>query len=121
MTAFAATFYNENLISRLGLGGGFHGKSTLLSALQVGMYNKIPSDGREFCVCSPNAVKIRAEDGRNVSGVNITPFINNLPFGQSTENFTTADASGSTSQAANIMEVRMCSSLSCYLCFIKLN
>ena len=89
------------------VGGGFHGKSTLLSALQVGMYNKIPGDGREFCVCTPNAVKIRAEDGRSVSQVNISPFINNLPFGQGTTNFTTADASGSTSQATNIMEVRI--------------
>lgn len=87
------------------VGGGFHGKSTLLEALQVGMYNKIPGDGREFCVCSPNAVKIRAEDGRSVSEVNISPFINNLPFGKGTECFTTRDASGSTSQATNIMEV----------------
>jgi len=86
------------------VGGGFHGKSTILSALQVGMYNKIPGDGREFCVCSANAVKIRAEDGRSVSEVNITPFINNLPFGKKTDCFTTADASGSTSQATNIME-----------------
>jgi len=86
------------------VGGGFHGKSTLLSALQVGMYNKIPGDGREFCVCTPNTVKIRAEDGRNVSKVNISPFINNLPFGQGSDSFTTADASGSTSQATNIME-----------------
>jgi predicted ABC-class ATPase len=86
-------------------GGGFHGKSTLLSALQVGMYNKIPGDGREFCVCAPNAVKIRAEDGRSVSEVNISPFINNLPFGKGTESFSTTDSSGSTSQAANIMEV----------------
>ncbi|KAL7532617.1 hypothetical protein ACHAXR_004736 [Thalassiosira sp. AJA248-18] len=86
------------------VGGGFHGKSTLLSALQLGMYNKIPGDGREFCACSPNAVKIRAEDGRNVSQVNISPFINNLPFGQSTNCFSTPDASGSTSQATNIME-----------------
>lgn len=89
------------------VGGGFHGKSTLLSALQVGMYNKIPGDGREFCVCTPNAVKIRAEDGRSVSEVNISPFINNLPFGKGTSCFTTADASGSTSQATNIMEVRL--------------
>lgn len=89
------------------VGGGFHGKSTLLAALEKGMYNKIPGDGREFCVCSPSAVKIRAEDGRSVSKVNISPFINNLPFGQGTESFTTADASGSTSQAANIMEVSM--------------
>eukprot|EP00804_Cyclotella_cryptica_P007824 CCRYP_001411-RB/>CCRYP_001411-RB protein AED:0.17 eAED:0.17 QI:29/0.8/0.66/1/0.6/0.5/6/2719/680 len=86
------------------VGGGFHGKSTLLSALQVGMYNKIPGDGREFCVCSPNAVKIRAEDGRNVSEVNISPFISNLPFGKGTECFSTKDSSGSTSQATNIME-----------------
>lgn len=86
------------------VGGGFHGKSTLLSALQLGMYNKIPGDGREFCVCSKNAVKIRAEDGRSVSRVNISPFINNLPFGQRTTAFTTQDASGSTSQATNIME-----------------
>eukprot|EP00970_Alexandrium_tamarense_P015492 scaffold5185_cov198-Alexandrium_tamarense.AAC.40 len=85
-------------------GGGFHGKSTLLSALQVGMYNKIPGDGREFCVCAPNAVKIRAEDGRSVSEVNISPFINNLPFGKGTKSFSTTDSSGSTSQAANIME-----------------
>lgn len=88
------------------VGGGFHGKSTLLSALQVGMYNKIPGDGREFCVCSPNTVKIRAEDGRYVSQVNISPFINNLPFGLGTTRFSTPDASGSTSQATNIMEVR---------------
>ncbi|EJK53022.1 hypothetical protein THAOC_27607 [Thalassiosira oceanica] len=85
-------------------GGGFHGKSTVLAALQVGMYNKVPGDGREFCVCSASAVKIRSEDGRNVSEVNISPFIANLPFGKNTEHFTTADASGSTSQAANIME-----------------
>lgn len=88
------------------VGGGFHGKSTLLSALQVGIYNKIPGDGREFCVCTPNTVKIRAEDGRNVSQVNISPFINNLPFGQGTNCFTTPDASGSTSQATNIIEVK---------------
>ncbi|KAL7546429.1 hypothetical protein ACHAWF_009767 [Thalassiosira exigua] len=86
------------------VGGGFHGKSTLLLALQLGVYNKIPGDGREFCVCAPNAVKIRAEDGRNVSQVNITPFINNLPFGKGTSSFSTPDASGSTSQATNIME-----------------
>ena len=89
------------------VGGGFHGKSTLLEALQVGMYNKVPGDGREFCVCSSNAVKIRAEDGRSVSEVNISPFINNLPFGKGTECFSTRDSSGSTSQASNIMEVRL--------------
>ena len=93
------------------VGGGFHGKSTLLAALQVGMYNKLPGDGREFCVCSPNAVKIRAEDGRSVSQVNISPFINNLPFGKGTECFSSRDSSGSTSQATNIMEVSYVSML----------
>ncbi|KAL8446195.1 hypothetical protein Emed_005150 [Eimeria media] len=86
------------------VGGGFHGKSTMLEALQVGVYNKIPGDGREFVITEPNAVKIRAEDGRVVTSVDISPFINNLPFGRSTTSFSSADASGSTSQAANIME-----------------
>ena len=87
------------------VGGGFHGKSTLLSALQVGVYNKAPLDGREFCVADAKSVKVRAEDGRAVSSVDISPFINNLPFGKGTTCFSTEDASGSTSQAANIVEV----------------
>ncbi len=86
------------------VGGGFHGKSTLLSSLQYGVYDKIPGDGREFCVCDVTAAKIRAEDGRSVSSVDITPFITNLPFGKLTNDFTSMDASGSTSQASNIME-----------------
>ena len=86
-------------------GGGFHGKSTLMTTLQVGVYPKIPGDGREFCVTSPQAFKIRAEDGRGVQAVDISPFINNLPFGKDTTCFSTPDASGSTSQAANIIEV----------------
>jgi len=86
------------------VGGGFHGKSTLLQALEKGVYNHIPGDGREFVVCSHAAVKIRAEDGRCVRSVNITPFINNLPYGRDTSAFSTDDASGSTSQAANIVE-----------------
>lgn len=86
-------------------GGGFHGKSTLLEALQVGVYPKLPGDGREFCVTSPMAMKIRAEDGRSVSAVDISPFITNLPFGKDTTCFSTPDASGSTSQASNIVEV----------------
>jgi predicted ABC-class ATPase len=87
-------------------GGGFHGKSTLLQAIQVGVYPKLPGDGREFCVTSSTAIKIRAEDGRNVSAVDISPFISNLPFGKDTTCFSTPDASGSTSQASNIVEVR---------------
>lgn len=87
-------------------GGGFHGKSTMLQALQVGVYPKIPGDGREFCMTSPNAFKVRAEDGRNVQSVDISTFINNLPFGKDTTCFSTPDASGSTSQSTNIVEVR---------------
>ena len=86
------------------VGGGFHGKSTLLRALELGVYNHVPGDGRELVVTNPRAVKIRAEDGRQITGVNISPFIGNLPFGQDTTSFSTPCASGSTSQAANIME-----------------
>uniref|UniRef100_A0A7S1W1F0 Uncharacterized protein n=1 Tax=Alexandrium catenella TaxID=2925 RepID=A0A7S1W1F0_ALECA len=86
------------------VGGGFHGKSTLLQALQVGVYNKVHGDGREFVICDPTAVKIRSEDGRFVCCADISPFINNLPFDRDTHAFTTSDASGSTSQAANIVE-----------------
>ncbi len=86
------------------VGGGFHGKSTLLRAIERGVYNHIPGDGRELVVTDPSAVKIRAEDGRSVVGVDISPFINNLPGDVNTWAFATENASGSTSQAANIME-----------------
>lgn len=86
------------------VGGGYHGKSTLLKALEMGIYNHIPGDGRELVVADPSAVKIRAEDGRRIQKVDISPFINNLPFGKKTGDFSTEDASGSTSQAANTME-----------------
>ena len=86
------------------VGGGYHGKSTLLRALENGIYNHVPGDGREFVVTDPQAVKIRAEDGRRIEKVNISPFISNLPFGQETRAFSTDDASGSTSQAANTVE-----------------
>ncbi len=86
------------------VGGGFHGKSTLLRALETGVYNHIPGDGRELVVSLYESVKIRAEDGRSIVGVDISPFINNLPLGQETCFFTTPCASGSTSQAANIVE-----------------
>jgi len=85
-------------------GGGYHGKSTFLKALEVGVYNHIPDDGREFVVANPRTVKVRAEDGRRIEKVDISPFINNLPLGQRTTDFSTEDASGSTSQAANIVE-----------------
>jgi len=86
------------------VGGGFHGKSTLLSALQTGVYDHVPGDGRERVVSDSSAVKVRAEDGRRVSGVDIRPFIDRLPLGRDTRNFTSDNASGSTSQAANIVE-----------------
>ncbi len=86
------------------VGGGYHGKSTLLSALERGVYNHIPGDGRELVVTEPGAVKIRAEDGRRVEGVDIRPFIGKLPNGSSTAALRTENASGSTSQAANIIE-----------------
>ncbi len=86
------------------VGGGFHGKSTLLSALQKGIYNHIAGDGREFVVTDENAVKIRAEDGRCVHSLDISNYINRLPLGGDTRCFTTQDASGSTSQAAWLQE-----------------
>jgi predicted ABC-class ATPase len=86
------------------VGGGYHGKSTLLQALQLGIYNHVPGDGRELCVCLPQAVKIRAASGRSITGTDISAFINNLPLGQETTRFSTENASGSTSQAAFIAE-----------------
>jgi predicted ABC-class ATPase len=86
------------------VGGGYHGKSTLLNALECGVYNHIPGDGRQLVVTDEGAVKIRSEDGRAASGVDISPFIGALPNGADTHRFSTANASGSTSQAANIIE-----------------
>lgn len=86
------------------VGGGYHGKSTLLKALERGVYNHIAGDGREYVITDDTAMKIRAEDGRAVSHVNISPFINHLPNGKDTVDFSTDDASGSTSQAANVVE-----------------
>ncbi len=89
-------------------GGGFHGKSTLLKAIERGIYGHIPEDGRELVATIDNAVKIRAEDGRSIEGVDISPFIKNLPFKKDTKNFSTENASGSTSMAANIVEAVEC-------------
>jgi len=103
---------NRGLVKGMGIpegitlivGGGYHGKSTLLRALELGVYNHIIGDGRELAITVSDAVKIRAEDGRSVEKVNISPFINNLPNNKDTQKFTTENASGSTSQAANVME-----------------
>lgn len=86
------------------VGGGYHGKSTLLQALERGVYNHVPGDGRELVITRDDASKIRAEDGRNIEKVNISTFINNLPAKKDTYAFSTENASGSTSQAANVME-----------------
>ena len=86
------------------VGGGYHGKSTLLTAIAAGIYNHIPGDGRELVVTDDRAVTIRSEDGRRIEKVDISPFISCLPFGKSTTAFSSDDASGSTSQAANIVE-----------------
>lgn len=86
------------------VGGGYHGKSTLLQAIERGVYPHVQGDGREYVLTDPNAMKVRAEDGRQVTNVNISPFINHLPHAQDTSQFTTENASGSTSQAANVME-----------------
>ena len=85
-------------------GGGYHGKSTLLSTLESSVYNHIPGDGREKCVSLYESVKIRAYSGRNVTKTDISTFINDLPFGKNTKSFSSNNASGSTSQAASIIE-----------------
>ncbi len=86
------------------VGGGYHGKSTLLKAIEQGIYNHIAGDGREYVITCEDAVKVRAEDGRSITHVNISPFINDLPNKKDTRDFSTEDASGSTSQAANVVE-----------------
>lgn len=86
------------------VGGGYHGKSTLLKALELGVYNHIAGDGREYVITENSAMKIRAEDGRSIKKTDISMFINDLPNGKDTCGFDTEDASGSTSQAANVVE-----------------
>ena len=86
------------------VGGGYHGKSTLLKALELGVYNHIAGDGREYVITDDTAMKLRAEDGRSINQVDISLFINDLPNKKNTKNFSTPDASGSTSQAAAVIE-----------------
>ena len=85
-------------------GGGFHGKSTLLKALERGVYDHIAGDGREYVITDETAFKLRAEEGRSIHGENISMFIDHLPTKADTTDFTTENASGSTSQAANTVE-----------------
>ncbi len=86
------------------VGGGYHGKSTLLEALELGVYNHIAGDGREYVITDDSAMKLRAEDGRSIQNMDISMFIRNLPNGKDTVKFCTQDASGSTSQAAATVE-----------------
>jgi len=86
------------------VGGGYHGKSTLLQALERGVYDHISGDGREYVITDAHAAKVRAEDGRSISATDISLFISDLPNGKDTVHFCTEDASGSTSQAANVIE-----------------
>ena len=86
------------------VGGGYHGKSTLLKALEAGVYDHIAGDGREYVITDRTAVKVRAEDGRSIRKTDISMFITNLPDGRDTARFSTEDASGSTSQAAGVVE-----------------
>lgn len=86
------------------VGGGYHGKSTLLKALELGVYNHIIGDGREYVITDDSAIKIKSEDGRSIKDTDISLFINNLPNGKNTKKFNSENASGSTSQAANIIE-----------------
>ncbi|WP_281961292.1 ABC-ATPase domain-containing protein [Vibrio parahaemolyticus] len=103
---------NKGYITGLGIpkgitlivGGGFHGKSTLLNAIERSIYDHIPGDGREYIVTDQKAMKIRAEDGRCVHHLNLSNYINHLPMGKDTADFSTQDASGSTSQAAWLQE-----------------
>lgn len=103
---------HKGLIKGLGIkkgitlivGGGYHGKSTLLNALEVGVYNHIEGDGREYVIADNTSMKVRAEDGRSIIKDDISLFINNLPNGKDTKKFISENASGSTSQAANIAE-----------------
>ncbi|MBO5551331.1 MAG: ABC-ATPase domain-containing protein, partial [Lachnospiraceae bacterium] len=92
------------------VGGGYHGKSTLLKALEKGVYDHIRGDGREYVITESTAFKIRSEDGRCVHSEDISLFISNLPDGRDAGDFSTEDASGSTSQAANVIEAIECGS-----------
>lgn len=103
---------NKGKITGMGLkegitlivGGGYHGKSTLLKALELGVYNHVSGDGREYVITDDTALKLRAEDGRSINNVDISLFINDLPNKKDTHRFSTPDASGSTSQAAGVIE-----------------
>lgn len=84
-------------------GGGYSGKSTILNTISAGIYNHVLGDGRELCITDHSAMTISAEDGRCIKNIDISAFIKWVPGGNPS-NFSTEHASGSTSQAANILE-----------------
>lgn len=85
-------------------GGAFHGKSTLLQALTRSVFPHVPGDGREGVVVDETALRVGVEDGRSVRATDLSIFVRDLPGGVSTKDFTTLSASGSTSEAANLLE-----------------
>lgn len=85
-------------------GGAFHGKSTLLQALTRSVFPHVPGDGREGIVVDETALRVGVEDGRSVRATDLSIFVRDLPGGVSTKDFTTLSASGSTSEAANLLE-----------------
>ena len=91
-------------------GGGYSGKTTLLEAIEMGVYNHEYGDGREYCITDDSAMKICAEEGRYVTNTNISPFYKYIPSSEGIHNFSTQDASGSISQAVNIIEAINCES-----------
>ena len=85
-------------------GGGYSGKSTLLDAIESGIYYHVPGDGREYVLTDETALKTNAEDGRPVADISMEPFFRQLSGGLELSHFSTRHASGSVSQAANIVE-----------------
>ena len=64
----------------------------------------MPGDGREGIVVDETALRVGVEDGRSVRGTDLSMFVRDLPGGISTKDFNTLSASGSTSEAANLLE-----------------
>lgn len=86
------------------VGGGFHGKSTLLHAIQEGVYDHVPGDGRELVVTDPTAMRIAAEQGRYATGLDLRTFFRPLPDGSDLSAYSTDSAPACISQAANLLE-----------------
>ncbi len=85
-------------------GGGYSGKTTIIDAIESGIYNHVEGDGREYVITEETALKVYAEDGRVVNNLDMSPFFKQEISEESIEDFSTEHASGSVSQAANIIE-----------------